>query len=193
MGFRYRILAALMRRANAIFWWWLGGVVAVCLLPWNMLQDGFRAGNALALFATDADSANALGQALFHGRWWFWPIMAALLIAAASLLPWLDKRRRGDLLLAGGWLGVVAIATQGWLIGVQGWSYDALTQAFGELNDRQFGIGWGGCIAFTAFVVLTTTGLALHGRFGGDRFVAGAVGLLVASILLFTVWPVLTI
>ena len=42
-------------------------------------------------------------------------------------------------------------------------------------------------------VVLTTTGLAFRGRFGGDRFVAGAVGLLVASILLFTVWPVLTI
>src|SRR5205085_6031182 len=62
-----------------------------------------------------------------------------------------------------------------------------------EMDDRQFGIGWGGCVAFASFVVLTTTGLAFRGRFGGDRFVAGAVGLLVVSILLFTVWPVLTI
>ena len=152
-----------------------------------------KAGHALALFATDADSASALGQALFHRRWWFWPVVAALAIALASFLPSLNKRMRGNLLLAGGWLGLVAVAAQGWFIGVHGWSYDALTQVFGELNDRQFGMGWGGCITFACFVVLTTTGLALHGRFGGDRFVAGAVGLLVASILLFTVWPVLTI
>jgi iron(III) transport system permease protein len=96
-------------------------------------------------------------------------------------------------LLWAGLLGIVAIAAQGWFIGVRGWSYDWLTQVFGELDDRQFGIGWGGCVAFASFVVLTTTGLAFRGRFGGDRFVAGAVGLLVASILLFTVWPVLTI
>jgi iron(III) transport system permease protein len=183
----------MLRRIDASFWWWLVSAVAACLLPWNMLQDGINTGNALALFAADADSASALGQGLFHGRWWFWPVLAALAIVLSSLLPSLGKRRRGDLLLSGGWLGLVAIGAQGWFIGVHGWSYDALTHAFGELNDRQFGMGWGGCITFAAFVVLTTTGLALRGRFGGDRFVAGAVGLLVASILLFTVWPVLTI
>ena len=184
---------AMLRRIDASFWWWIVSAVAACMLPWNMLQDGITAGRALALFATDADSASALGQALFHRRWWFWPVVAALAIALASFHPSLNKRMRGNLLLAGGWLGLVAVAAQGWFIGVHGWSYDALTQVFGELNDRQFGMGWGGCITFGCFVVLTTTGLALHGRFGGDRFVAGAVGLLVASILLFTVWPVLTI
>ena len=184
---------AMLRRIDASFWWSTAGLTAVCLLPWNMLQDGFKAGSALALFATDADSASALGQALFHRRWWFWPVLAALAITLASFLPSLSKRTRGDLLLSGGWLGLVAVVAQGWFIGVHGWSYDALTQAFGDLDDRQFGMGWGGCITFASFVVLTTTGLALRGRFGGDRFVAGAVGLLVASILLFTVWPVLTI
>jgi len=183
----------MLHRIDASFWWWMAGLVAVCLLPWNMLQDGFRAGNALALFATDADSASALGQALFHRRWWFWPVLAAQAIAVASFVPSLSKRARGDWLLAGGSLGLAAVVAQGWFIGVHGWSYDALTQAFGDLDDRQFGIGWGGCMAFAAFVVLTTTGLAQRGRFGGDRFVAGAVGLLVASIVLFTVWPVLTI
>jgi iron(III) transport system permease protein len=183
----------MLRRVDASFWWWTAALIAVCLLPWNVLQDGFKAGNALALFATDADSASALGQALFHGRWWFWPILAALTMALASFVPSLSKRTRGDWLLAGGSLGIAAVAAQGWFIGVHGWSYDALTQAFGDLDDRQFGMGWGGCLTFAAFVVLTTTGLALRGRFGGDRFVAGAVGLLAASILIFTVWPVLTI
>ena len=180
-------------RVDVSFWWWMAGLVAVCLLPWNMLQDGLTAGSALALFATEADSASALGQALFHRRWWLWPVVAAQTIAAASFVPSLSKPARGRVLLWAGWLGVVAIAVQGWFIGVHGWSYDWLTQVFGEMDDRQFGIGWGGCVAFASFVVLTTTGLAFRGRFGGDRFVAGAVGLLVASILLFTVWPVLTI
>jgi hypothetical protein len=56
---------------------------AVCLLPWNMLQDGLTAGSALALFASDADSASALGQALFHRHWWLWPVVATQAIACA--------------------------------------------------------------------------------------------------------------
>jgi iron(III) transport system permease protein len=182
----------MLRRVDSTVWWWSVAVIGACLLPWNALQDGLTIGAALALFATDADSASALGQALFHRRWWFWPVLAPLAVIGASFLA-RSKRTRADLLLAGGWLGIVAVVAQGWLIGVQGWSYQALTQALGDLNDRQFGMGWGGCLTFAAFVALTTTGLALRGRFGGDRFVAGAVGLLLASILLFTVWPVLTI
>src|SRR3954452_23784218 len=90
-------------RLDASFWWWMAGLVAVCLLPWNMLQDGLGADNALALFATDADSASALGQAVFHRRWWFWPVLAAQAIALASFVPWLGTRTRGRLFLAGGW------------------------------------------------------------------------------------------
>jgi iron(III) transport system permease protein len=48
-------------------------------------------------------------------------------------------------------------------------------------------------LAFAGFAALLSNGLALTGRFGGDRFTAGAVGLLAASIGLFTVWPVLTV
>ena len=152
-----------------------------------------KAGSALALFATDAD----FGQRARPG-----PVPPALVVLAGRrgagdracvVPPIAEQADARSLLLCGGWLGIVAVAAQGWFIGVHGWSYDALTQVFGELDDRQFGMGWGGCMAFAGFVVLTTTGLALRGRFGGDRFVAGAVGLLVASILLFTVWPVLTI
>ena len=101
------------------------GLVAVCLLPWNMLQDGLTAGSALALFATEADNASALGQALFHRRWWFWPVVAAQVIAAASFIPSLSKPARGRrVALPAGLLGIVAIAAQGWFIGVHGWSYD---------------------------------------------------------------------
>ena len=161
--------------------------------PGTCSRTDSTAGNALALFATDADSASALGQALFHGRWWFWPVLAAQAIAACVVRPIAEQADAWRPVARGRMAWNRGVAAQGWFIGVHGWSYDALTQAFGDLDDRQFGMGWGGCVTFAAFVVLTTTGLALRGRFGGDRFVAGAVGLLVASILLFTVWPVLTI
>src|SRR3954453_10257922 len=104
---------AMQLRVDSSFWWWMAGLIAVCLLPWNMLQDGLTASSALALFATDADSASALGQALFHRHWWLWPVIVAQAIAVASFVPALGKKARGDLLLAAGWLGVVAIAAQG--------------------------------------------------------------------------------
>ncbi len=180
-------------RVDPSIWWWLAAAVGVCVVPWHMQQDGLRPGGVVALLAQDADAASALGQALLHSRFWFWPVIAALGVALAAYRPGIERRRRGDILLVAGLAGLLAIIAQGWFIGVRGWSYPFLERAFGDLDQRQFGVGWGGAIAFASFAALTTTGLALRGLFGGDRFVAGSVGLLVASIALFTVWPVLTI
>jgi hypothetical protein len=60
------------------------------------------------------------------------------------------------------------------------------------LDDRQFGVGLGGVLAFVGFLVMLTDGLALRGMFKGDRFVSGAVGVLAACILIVTAWPVFT-
>jgi iron(III) transport system permease protein len=180
-------------RIDPVIWWWLAAAAGVAIVPWHMQQDGMRLGGIFALFAGDADAASALGQSVFHKRFWFWPVTAALVVGLAAFRPGLDRRGRGNLLLIAGLGGLVAIIAQGWFIGVRGWSYPFLESAFGDLDDRQFGIGWGGAIAFAAFAALATTALALRGLFGGDRFVAGCVGLLIASITLFTVWPVLTI
>ncbi len=181
------------RRMDPSAWWCLAAIAGVCLLPWHMLQDGLTLKSIFALVSGDADTASALAQSLLHKRWWFWPVIAALVPALFALTPGLDRRRLGTLLLISGVMGLLAIVLQGWFIGVRGWSYPILERTFGDLSDRQFGIGLGGTIAFAAFAGLATQGIALRGYFGGDRFVAGAVGLLAASILLFTVWPVLTI
>jgi iron(III) transport system permease protein len=182
-----------LRAYDSSFWWVIAVALAVCVLPWHMQQDGIGFGGLFALFRSDADSASALGQSLFARRFWFWPVVAALVVCAWGLRPGQSRHQRGTVLLTGGLLGVAAIILQGWFIGVRGWSYPFLANIFGTLDDRQFGIGLGGAAAFAAFAALATTGLALRGMFGGDRFVAGSVGLLVASITLFTVWPVATI
>jgi iron(III) transport system permease protein len=181
-----------MRFAGSTLFFWSVAAVGVLLVPWHMQQDGMSAGGLLALRRDDPDAASALWQALAHGRFWFWPMVAAIAIAlpgAAAIGP---NARRAAFLLAGGGLGLAALAAQGLAIGIPGWTHPWLERAFGELGDRQFGIGLGGSLAFVGCLVMVTDGLALRGYFKGDRFVAGAVGVLFASILVFTAWPVLT-
>ncbi|MFN8925587.1 MAG: ABC transporter permease [Rhodospirillales bacterium] len=171
---------------------WLTALAGACLLPWHMQQDGVGLGGLFALVASDPDAASALGQAAFHGRWWFWPMLAALALGAVAQAGGDDRRRRGAWLLAGGALGLIALVAQALAVGLRGWRYAALEGLFGELADRQFGVGLGAVVAFAGFLFMTTEGLALRGFFGGDRFVAGAVGTVAVSIVAFTVWPVAT-
>ena len=177
--------------AGSSFFFWLVAAIGVALVPWHMQQDGLTLAGLLALGAEDAEAASALAQAMAHGRWWFWPVLGAIALALPGALPAGGNAMRARFLLVGGGVGLAAIIAQGLAIGVTGWSFPGLEARFGELGDRQFGMGLGGVMAFIGCLVLLTDGLALRGFFKGDRFVAGAVGLLVASIIIFTAWPVL--
>jgi iron(III) transport system permease protein len=177
---------------SSLFFWSLAAIGTV-LLPWHMQQDGVTLDTLFALGQQDPEAASALWQALAHGRFWFWPVIAALALALPGALPAGPAARRARFLVWGGGLGLLAIVAQGFAIGVQGWSYPWLAALFGELNDRQFGIGLGGSLAFVGCLILLTDGLALRGLFRGDRFISGAVGILIAAITIFTAWPVLTV
>jgi iron(III) transport system permease protein len=181
-----------MRFAGSSLFFWLLAAFGAAILPWHMQQDGLTLGGLVAFGQEDPEAASALWQALAHKRFWFWPVIACIALALPGALPAGPNARRATFLLAGGGLGLAAIIAQGLAIGVQGWSFPWLEARFGELGDRQFGIGLGGCMAFIGCLVMLTDGLALRGLFKGDRFVAGAVGVLVASIVIFTAWPVLT-
>ncbi|MGL4728297.1 MAG: ABC transporter permease, partial [Bosea sp. (in: a-proteobacteria)] len=112
---------------------------------------------------------------------------------ALAFLPGLSPRRKGAVLIMAGAAGLAMIALQGAAIGLRGWQYEALTQWFGPLGKRQFGIGLGAVLAVLGCLFMLTDGLAARGAFRGDRFTAGAVGLLVLSIAVFTFWPVLVL
>jgi iron(III) transport system permease protein len=177
---------------SSLFFWSIAAIGTV-LLPWHMQQDGVTLGTLFALGQQDSEAASALWQALAHGRFWFWPLIAALALALPGALPAGPATQRAGFLVWGGGLGLAAIVAQGFAVGVQGWSYPWLAALFGELNDRQFGIGLGGSLAFLGCLILLTDGLALRGLFRGDRFVSAAVGILFAAIAIFTAWPVLTV
>src|SRR5207237_10640372 len=105
--------------------------------------------------------------------------------------PFQPRSLRRWLLIGGAALSLAAIVLQGMAIGISGWELKWLEAAFGPLNDRQLGMGVGAALAAIGALFLFTEGLALAGAFRGDAFVTGAVGLIVASIGLFTLWPML--
>ena len=182
-----------MRKSPALPALWVSAILAVCVLPWYMFDDGLSAGRLAGFLAKDADSASALTGATIFGRWWLSGPIVAILLLTPVMLPGLSRTRVALFCGLAGGLGLASLVAQAWLIGLNGWSYPILAGIFGPLPSGQPGIGIGGALAFGTFLFLLMQGLALAGLFGGDRFVAVCVGALVAAILLFTVWPVFTI
>lgn len=176
-----------MRRAT--LWWLAAGWVALLLLPWYALEDGFWSLRWLRQWS-GSDAAPALLQALNHNKPWLWPLplLLALPTLAALAAPW--RRRLPDVLVAVGLLGLAWLLFQGFSIGLRGWTAPWLTGLFGPLGGRQFGMGYGAAVLGLAFLFLLTGGLADRGVFRGDAFVLGTIALIGGTILLFVFFPV---
>ena len=177
---------------RALFAWLIVGAVGFLLLPWYALQDTVLGVAWLRDWAGN-DNAPAILQAFRHGRPWLVPLAALLVVGSALLAPGLDRRARANGMIAVGAAGFTCLLVQGFAIVPAGWSFDALTQWFGPLPAKQYGIGIGACLVASAFAMIFSLGLAGRGYFKGDAFVAGtvvAVGVLVAA---FTFFPVLKI
>jgi iron(III) transport system permease protein len=116
------------------------------------------------------------------------------LLLLAPLLLWRRKKSEpffGHLLIAVGVIGSVYFLAQGFGIGLRGFQWQWLTVLFGELDIRQFGMGWGALLTGGAFLFLFTLGLAARGAVGGDEFVVGSIGFIVAVVGVFIFMPIL--
>ncbi len=177
-----------VRTQRAIHAWALLGVAAYVLLPWYFLQRG-SLWSALPGLFDGTTTANGLTQAISHGRFWLWSGLAGLLLAGVSAL-FPAGRRQGGLLVAGSLLGLVGLGLGGFLIGINGWSYEWLINAFGPMEQSQFGVGWGGFVVLVSLVMLLGAGVARLGYFRGDVFVSASVIGCTALLALFVVFPV---
>jgi iron(III) transport system permease protein len=88
--------------------------------------------------------------------------------------------------------GLAYLTAQGFGIGIRGFNYPILSQVFGELGDRQYGMGYGGLMVASAFLFLLTQGIAARGAVNGDIFVVSAIGGVIAIVATFVFFPIAT-
>ena len=166
------------------------GALAIALMPWYMLQDGFFSFTWLSGYPLDAESASLLSLLLQGQKLWLAPIgLIFLVLFAGALLP-LTRRKRGELFL---WISAVGLAYalgQGFIVGIQGWSFSFLSDAFGDMQDRQFGMGYGAMFCLLSLLFCFSWGLSASGRVQQDPFVTGSLALIVGVVGLFIFMPV---
>jgi len=207
-----------VRSTGTVALWLFVGVVGLCVLPWYTLEDGFWSFEWLAIgrwdgWPLDSDYAPAIVLILRGEALWLAPL-PVLLVAPILLLIRLvpdrlgkarlgmarvvQARERRDaifsrVLIVAGALGLFWLFAQGFAIGLRGWSQPWLAGLFGELDARQYGLGYGALLTAATFLFLLSTGLAARGAVNGDTFVVGAIALVIAVVAVFIVFPMLEI
>ena len=170
---------------------WLGFLV----LPWYGLEEPLLRFEWLADgWAADRDYAPGLFQGLWHGRPWLLPLAVFLALPVLALRTGAAGPRAARVLLAAGIGGLAWFLLQGFAVGLRGVHPGWLAALLGPYAEvRQFGMGWGALLTAAAFLFLLTQGLAARGVVRGDVFVAGSIGLVVALVAAFILYPALTV
>jgi iron(III) transport system permease protein len=171
--------------------WTAVGLIGYALLPWYGIDGNFFTfGWLFDGYPFDDDAAPAIFLNLRGEKPWLAPLGALLLLPLA-----LAGRRKsepvfGYVLIAVGLAGGAWFLLQGFGIGLRGFQWQWLNALFGELGDRQFGMGWGALLTGGAFLFLFSLGLAARGAVGGDEFVVGAIVFVVAVVGVFIFMPI---
>ena len=168
------------------------GAVGFLALPWYVQEDGFWSFEwLLDGYPYDSDYAPAAFLLAQSEKLWLWPLVAFL--AAPIVLLFKDKTDPlyAKLLLICGIGGLVYLLGQGLVIGIQGWQFASLNSLFGELGDRQFGLGYGALLLGLSYLFMITNGAAAKGAVNGDVFVVSAIGFVTAMVAIFIFFPIL--
>ena len=171
--------------------WIAAGWVGYCLFPWYGIEDGFFSfGWLFDGYPLDGDYAPAAFVVAQGEKLWLAPMLAPLIAPLAVL-----RRRKTDplhstvLILAGGF-GFAWLFAQGFGIGIRGFNFEWLAALFGDLGDRQFGMGYGALILASSFLFIFTQGIAARGAVNGDVFVVSAIGGIIVIVATFVFFPI---
>ena len=173
-----------------LIFWILAGWVGFFLLPWYGIEDFYSFDWLLGGYPVDDDFAPAaflVGQA---EKLWLAPLVLPLLAPLAALKKPKSDPNYAKILIVAGAFGFGWLLFQGLAIGIRGWNFDWIRLIFGDLGDRQFGMGYGAMICASAFLFIFTQGIAARGMIGGDVFVVGSVGGVIAVVSIFVFFPI---
>ena len=185
-------MAASEKKTHPVLIFWIvAGWVGFVILPWYGIEDGFfRFEWLLHGYPFDADYAPAAFLIAQGEKLWLAPLILPLI---APL--WVLGRRKsepafGKVLILSGAIGFSWLIAQGFGIGIRGFNFAWLTALFGELGDRQFGMGYGAMLLASAYLFLFTQGIAARGAVNGDVFVVSAIGGVIVIVATFVFFPI---
>ncbi|MDA9047053.1 iron ABC transporter permease [Planktomarina temperata] len=165
-------------------------MVGFFAVPWYGVEDFFKFEWLIDGYPFDADYAPAaflLGQA---EKLWLAPLILPLLAPFAVLLKRKSDPLYARVLIVAGAIGLGWIILQGFSIGIRGWNFGWLRVFLGDLNDRQYGMGYGGMLVTVAFLFLFTQGIAARGAINGDVFVVSSISGIVVIVTIFVFFPI---
>ncbi|MFT5705937.1 MAG: iron(III) transport system permease protein [Oceanospirillaceae bacterium] len=174
--------------------WLIVGIFGFIALPWYVLEDGLW--NFEWLFEEsllDTDYASGLVQNFVSEKNWLWPIGLLLFAPLFALKQPLNSPAFYNNLIYSGAAGLLFVFGQGFSVGISGWEWQFLENWFGPIDVSQYGLGSGALLVLSCFLFQFTTGLAAKGVMKGDIFVVGAIGFVIASVVVFVFYPVLGI
>ncbi|WP_372572742.1 ABC transporter permease [Ruegeria jejuensis] len=173
-----------------LLFWIIAGWVGFFLLPWYGVEAFFSFEWLIDGYPFDPDYAPA-GFLIAQGeKLWLAPMVLALVAPLAVL-----SKRKSDpiyakVLILAGAFGFGWMILQGFAIGIRGWNFEWAAALFGDLGDRQFGMGYGALICASAFLFLFTQGIAARGAINGDVFVVSAIGGVIVIVTAFVFFPI---
>ncbi|AZQ66493.1 iron ABC transporter permease [Silicimonas algicola] len=173
-----------------LIFWIIAGWIGFCLLPWYGVEDFWTFEWLVDGWPFDDDHAPAAVLLGMGQKLWLAPLIPPLILPLFALGRPKSDPMHGALLIVAGAFGLAWLVAQGFGIGLRGFTFDWLTAMFGELDDRQFGMGYGAMITASAFLFLFTQGIAARGAVNGDVFVVGAIGFVIAIVTAFVFFPI---
>lgn len=175
----------------ALIFWIAAGWVGFCLLPWYGIEDGFFTFEWLIDgYPFDEDYAPAIFLIAQGEKLWLAPILIPLIAALSVLGCAKSDPNYARFLILSGAVGFGYLMMQGFGIGIRGFTFDWLKALFGDLGDRQFGMGYGALLVASSFLFLFTQGIAARGAINGDVFVVSAIGGVVVIVTTFVFFPI---
>ena len=175
---------------SVLVFWIIAGLVGSFLLPWYGVEDFFTFEWLTDGYPFDADYAPGAFLIAQGEKLWLAPLIVPLLAPFAVL-----KKRKTDpvyakILILAGAFGFGWLILQGFAIGIRGWNFEWASALYGDLGDRQFGMGYGALIVASAFLFLFTQGIAARGAINGDVFVVSSIGGVVVIVTVFVFCPI---
>ncbi len=174
-----------------LIFWIVVGWVGLLALPWYGVEDGFfRFGWLFDGYPFDEDYAPAAFLVAQGKKLWLAPLFLPMLAPLFVLGRLKSDPVFAKTLILSGAIGFSYLIAQGFGIGIRGFNFAWLNAIFGELGDRQYGMGYGALLAASAYLFVFTQGIAARGAVNGDVFVVSAIGGIIAVVSTFVFFPI---